>query len=70
MSSPERKSGSPSERIIRAWRKMYETGQIRFYMASSQQEIENLKTGGREVDGHKHVIEYFQALQEWFEGLK
>jgi len=49
---------------------MYETGQIRFYMASSQQEIENLKTGGREVDGHKHVIEYFQALQEWFEGLK
>jgi len=69
MSSSERKSGSLSERITRAWQGMCESGQIRLYMESSRQEIEDIMVKEK-VSGYEYIIGYLQALQEWSKGLR
>jgi len=69
MNNLERESSDLSERITRAWQGMCESGQIRLYMKSSRQEIEDIIVKGK-VSGYEYIIEYLQALQEWSKGLK
>jgi len=69
MDSPERGSISPSERVTIAWRKMCRTGQIRSYVRSSLQEIENLRAGKEKINDHnRDIMEYLKAVEDWLRG--